>query len=335
MTSSEPDDNRPYTAPENISISLRGFDTEERATAFGNMTAVIIRILSRDINLSHLDGVTFAYDYANALAELDRGTATSTVLTASSGNVVGIAMSPAVLRDGTLKTHIVFEAGLMHGLDDPKHDNFPLALHTLAHECAHVEINHIFDTAFPNVLLRKQHSSLLDGMRSQVILACWDEYAATRICALYGRDPTTGYEETFLTSLNSSRESANKAIIDYRLHCEIPRVFNEACIIYANLMKYSCYHIGNMVGRGLSLESLPNTMNALDGHWYFPYFKKLEDICGRIWGQYGKWEDFTLFDEIGDLLEELLAEGGLHIYPNSDGGFYLDIPFSSETMPQM
>jgi hypothetical protein len=38
------------TAPENISISLRGFDTEEHAHAFGNLVATYVRSLSRYID---------------------------------------------------------------------------------------------------------------------------------------------------------------------------------------------------------------------------------------------------------------------------------------------
>lgn len=62
----------PPTAPENISVSLRGFDTEEHARAFGNLVATYVRSLSRFIDLTALDGITIASDYAQALLELDR-----------------------------------------------------------------------------------------------------------------------------------------------------------------------------------------------------------------------------------------------------------------------
>ena len=68
----------PPTAPENIFISLRGFDTEEHAHAFGNLVATYVRSLSRYIDLTTLDGITIAFDYAQALLELDRGYDTST-----------------------------------------------------------------------------------------------------------------------------------------------------------------------------------------------------------------------------------------------------------------
>ncbi len=72
---------RPATAPENISVSLRGFDTEEHARAFGNLVAAYVRAISRYIDLSTLDGITIAGDYAQALLDLDRGYATTHKLT--------------------------------------------------------------------------------------------------------------------------------------------------------------------------------------------------------------------------------------------------------------
>lgn len=69
--------------------------------------------------------------------------------TPSEGHAIGIAMSPSVLRDGALKSHILLNAHYVATIHDPEHENFDLALHTIAHECVHVEITTKFDTAFP------------------------------------------------------------------------------------------------------------------------------------------------------------------------------------------
>jgi hypothetical protein len=96
---SESDTPRPATAPESISVSLGGFDTEEHARAFGNLLAMYVRELSRQIDLSALDGITVAFDYAQALLDLDRGYATTRKLTPSDGLVYGVAMT---LRSSTM-----------------------------------------------------------------------------------------------------------------------------------------------------------------------------------------------------------------------------------------
>jgi hypothetical protein len=142
----------PPTAPENMSISLRCFDMEEHARAFGDLVATYVRSLSRYIDLTTLDGITIALDYAQALLDLDRGYATSFKLTPSEGIALGVAMTPAVIRDGKIKSHMLFNAGVLLPLEDEKNEFYEQALHTLAHECAHVEVTERFNAAFPGVL---------------------------------------------------------------------------------------------------------------------------------------------------------------------------------------
>ena len=182
----EPSDDaaiNPTTAPENLQISISAFDTEERATEFGMLVGTYVFELSRYFNLSSLDGVTIAYDYRQALLDLDRGYETSHRLTPSDTHAIGIAMTPTVMREGHLKSHIVLDANFLVALKAPDHEEYGLALHILAHECAHVEVTHRFNAAFPRMLLQQAHTNLREVYRWQIILACWDEYAASWLSA--------------------------------------------------------------------------------------------------------------------------------------------------------
>jgi hypothetical protein len=323
----------PPTAPENLSVSLRAFDTEQHAREFGNLIACYARELSRYIDLSGLDGITVAHDYSQALAELDRGYATSHRLTPSEEFVIGIAMTPSVLRDGKLKSHIVLSAELALALENQEGENFSVALHTLAHECAHVEITQRFENAFPGVLLRKRHDNVHDNMRWQVIGACWDEYAATYISAPIGHDPTAWYEECFLTFLKETRPKANGLIKAYRLHGDHSRIMGEVYGAYGELLRSAAYVLGNMAGRNLSLDALPATQAALNGHWFAGYFNRLHEVCKKIFDGYGKWTETASFEALGDLADDLVAEGGLRISVEDGGRVRIDVPFTAETMP--
>jgi hypothetical protein len=53
---------RPQTAPQHFQVSIRGFDTKEKAEEFGYFIIGYVRELSRYINLSGLDGLTVAFD---------------------------------------------------------------------------------------------------------------------------------------------------------------------------------------------------------------------------------------------------------------------------------
>jgi hypothetical protein len=323
----------PPTAPENISISLRSFDTEEHARAFGDLVATYVRTLSRYINLTTLDGITIAFDYTQALLELDRGYETKHKLTPSEGIVLGVAMTPAVIRDGKIKSHMLFNAGVLLPLEDERNEFYEQALHTLAHECAHVEVTERFNAAFPGVLLQSKQPNAHAHYRWEIIKACWDEYAVTQICAPFGQRPTDGYEETFITALAETRSRANALIKAYRSHFNLEQITAEIYGVYGDLLKFASYHLGNMVGLGLTLDDLPKTKAALDGHWFDPYFDKLKQASADIAADYGKWTDRSAFEALGDLADEIVVDGGVIISGHQDdGGFYVDIPFTPETM---
>lgn len=324
----------PPTAPENISVSLRGFDTEEHALTFGNLVATYVRALSRYIDMSALDGITIAFDYTQALLELDRGYDTDHKLTPSDGIAMGVAMTPAVIRDGKVKSHILFNAGVLLPLEDDKNEFFEQALHTLAHECAHVEVTERYNAAFPGVLLQSKSPNLHAHCRSEIIKACWDEYAVTQICAPFGQRPTDGYEETFITALEQTRPQANARIRAYRLHGNLEEVITEVYGAYGELMKFACYHLGNLAGLGLTLEDVPKTIAALNGHWFAPFFDQLKQTCGDIAAQYGEWADRSAFEALGDLADDIVEDGGMTISDHrDDGSFHVDIPFTPQTMP--
>ncbi|MBB5408596.1 hypothetical protein HDG34_002533 [Paraburkholderia sp. HC6.4b] len=323
----------PQTAPESFSVSLRGFDTTDRAERYAECLGHLVRELSSYFDLSGLDGITVAFDYRQALCDLDLGIPTTYQLTPSEGNVVGVAMTPSVLRGGKVKSHIVFNAEYVIALEDPAEEHFDFALHLLAHECAHVDATHQFDKAFPGILLQSRASNVHQTLRWRIIQSCWDEYAATRLSRDIGRNPVHEYEETFIQALGETRETANNAIRAYRLHADVRRVLDDVYGAYGRLMKFACYLLGNMAGTGVGLDDLPNTRTALACHWFAPYFERLGDICQRLAEEYGAWRNQKIFEELGDCADAIAVAGGVNVTPSTNGGVNVSIPFSLETMP--
>ncbi|MEA5097324.1 MAG: hypothetical protein VB032_02175 [Burkholderiaceae bacterium] len=320
------------TAPNGFNICVKGISDEVHATQFGQRVGAFVVELSRYFDLGQLDALTIAHDYPQALLDLDRGYVTSHKLTPSNNDAVGVGMAPAVMRDGQLKSHLVLNAAFILPIEDEEHEYFSLAFHILAHECAHVEATNRFNSAFPGILLQlplPAHAAY----RYDVILACWDEYIACRLCAGFGRDPTDDYESTFLERLIDVRQQANQCIIDYRIHRNIDQVLGDMYRIYGGLMKITSYHLGNLSGRDLSPADMQRTADALYGHWYAGFFDRLRTALEDIADQYGAWTDFAAFDVIGDLVDELIADGGVYITPNSDGSMHVNIPYTPETMP--
>ncbi|MGY2488236.1 hypothetical protein [Cupriavidus sp. CP313] len=325
----------PPTAPERFAVYSRGFESDDHARSIGQFVGEYVRVFSRRFDLSHLDGVTVAYDYAQALRDLDRGYETSHHLTPSEGHAVGVAMTPSVLRDGALKSHIVLNAHFVAAILNQEHEGFRLALHIIAHECAHVEITTTFEAAFPGVLLRQQYSDVRIAFRQQVILACWDEYAATSLSAGIGEDPTDGYEDTFLRHLAEARQVANNHIKQYRIHASVDRVLAEVYGTYGNLLKFAAYHLGNLDGQGIAIADRARTVEALAGHWFAPYFVQLGEACQAIANSYGRWPDQAPFEAIGDIADNLVNLGGVLFRYPEPGQLYIDIPFTADTIPDV
>ena len=150
------------TVPENCMVTVNGLEPEA-ANDLGQNVATIMRVLSSKFDLSGLDGVTVAHDYHGALAALDRGREGLRPLRATHAeHSVGVAMSPTVIRDGAIKTHIVLPLWLMEHVTRPETEEFRTALQVLAHECGHVVEHAAFDRALPGVLLHRTIPSLYD-----------------------------------------------------------------------------------------------------------------------------------------------------------------------------
>ena len=320
----------PTVAP-NLLYTFKGFE-EDRSREVTMTLGNYVHVFSRIWDLSTLDGVTVAYDYKQALLDLDRGYESSHQLTPSDGIGVGIAMTPSVIRDGKLKSHIVLNAGVIEGLMDEQSEWFGSCVHTVAHECAHVEITAFYDRAFPNVLLRAKLENSQELFRSQIILACWDEFAACWHTGTIGYDPTDAYAETFLQTLKVTRENVISSIKAFRTHGIVNRVLTEVYHAYGDILKYASYLLGIMTARGIKIDDLPAVRDALVDHWFHDYFQRLEELCVSLAKQYGEWTDKGAFEAIGDLADELVTNASIHITVQQDGRLYVEIPHTLETL---
>ena len=322
----------PSTAPAGFNVALRAFAHESDALAMGNAIGDVICEIGRVLDLSALDGVTVAYDYEAALAQLNRGYETTHRLTPTRGHATGVAMSPAVMRDGLVKTHMVFHAPYVELLLSEDHEQLAGPIHLIAHECAHVEATSKFDRAFPGTLLQRQILDVLTNLRWQVIKATWEEYAVCRSCANYGSDPLDGYEETFLNCCATARDRANDLIRAYRLHGEHSRVMFEVYGLYGDLMKFAAYYLGTLDGQGIDGSSRKRANELLAGHWFEPFYRRLHDACGVVFDQYGRWTDQTSFERLGDLSQDLVQDGGVRIERIGDD-VRIFVPLTASTMP--
>jgi hypothetical protein len=335
-------ENEPDLLPENLTIpinlqfSARAFADEDHAKKSINKLHSVLSVISQSIDLSNLDGVTIAFDYDNALAELDRGYETNFKLTATKDVAVGVAMAPSVIRNGKIKTHLVLNANyVLNILDEPgqETDYFWQSLHTVAHECAHVEVTAAFDKSFPGHLLQKAYNNILDNMRWQVILAIWDEYAVCRIVGSIGHDPAPGYLETLVQVLENTRNHCFELIKAYRTHGDVGQVVTEVYGKLGDLLKYSSYFLGAVAAHE-NPNTHPITLTKVEEfEWFRPFYESLIEMHAKLWQQFGKWENQVNFEALGDHLEKIAENIGIEASRQSREQIHFNIPYRSESMP--
>lgn len=321
------------TTPTDLTALARNYAREEDARAIASNVLELISIFGQHMDLRTLDGVTLDYDYAEALKTLDRGVETSSELTASKEWGLGVAMTPAVLRDGSLKSHILFNAAILEGLmDEPDSEACQEVVHIIAHECAHVEINAIKDRQFPEVILRYRPKTWYEGLRLEVIEASWDEYEACRVSACFGAPPSESYQSIFLNILSEAGPNVREAILKCRHDADYDALLIEAQRNIGNLVKYTSYVLGTADGLNQDVEmDLPEISAALEGHWFSPFFLRIRDTHRDLSERYGQWENLVEFEPIADIWLEMLANRGVEVTPQEDGTMYVNIPFRADT----
>jgi len=320
----------PLTVAENISISLKDFASSEHAEKFGHIIANTVCTISRILDLERLDGITVAFNYEDALLQLDRGCQISRPLSRTSdGHNVGIAMAAAVLRTGVVKAHILLWAPTVLALESSSNEGFWPALYILAHECGHVEDLKLRDVCFPGTILQNQITDPEKVILERFVEVLWEEYAACRACAIFGKAQTAIIEKSFIEVLIDSRKRANAAILSYRFHRSIERVLEEACVPLCEPLRLAAYLFGHLDGLNTSLDDAPHARDLLSGSSYVSFINRLRDVLRGLWSNRGHWTSIDEFDPLRSIVRDLLEDCGIFLQLQADGSLYINIPYRS------
>lgn len=315
------------TLPASFTSSLLGFADEAAAHRLNDAVVAYLKRISELVDLSTLDGMTIAYDYYAALADLDRGVEGVRPLQATQEPfATGVAMTPSVMRDGQPKSHMVFFAPLLEPLLDPEHPEFRFAVHLLAHEAAHVEVKGILDAAFPGRTLKHRISGFVAGFREQVIEACWEEYGACLLCAWSSDDEVEkGYADTLLKTGCAWRPAARAAVEASFVDNDWERVATEVATACAGVLRYGAYLLGHLHGSNAVLADRPEVCRKLAQLGLLNVLEALEVALQAIANEYGSWKGRASFEVLGDLLESMVGMCGVVMTPTPDGGARVNV----------
>ncbi|HDR2796285.1 MULTISPECIES: hypothetical protein [Enterobacter] len=308
-----------------FNLSISGYNKEEDARKVGDNVGEVIRALSKFIDLSYLDGVTISYFYENALLTLDRGIETDTKLQPSSGDVVGVAMTPMVLRNGAVKSHIVLNAAFIEGIldDDFRGDSFQQALAIIAHECGHVSNCGALDRSFPGRALNHRYTDVHENLRGECWLSVIEEYCATRITGTIGFDNNKLYEETFIGFAEKLHSNILNAKMEFRFHHNVDKVLNEVYELITTALKLAAYYLGDCEAKGIDYAS-SDFLKRKNILWLHSYIESLNKTCLEIFDGYGKWMSTSEMELISDVLDNIAKDCGIVIRKVGEG-FWVDV----------
>ena len=320
------------TVPASISVRLEGASEAELNELWGKM-AVCVGAISERIDLATLDGITVSADYVRALANLDRGVDVlendNRLMPTRDTNSVGVAMTPTLLKGGSLKSHMVFEYNHICGIGrNTDSREYRAAFHTLAHECAHVEASSKFDAAFPGVLLHRcpdLWSALDEAKWKYATDPCWQEYVVCRRVSEFAGDAVEGYIHVLLNIARDAEDEADRMFEECLEDRDYGKVFYGLFGLYGKVMKYSCYVLGTVHGLGLGIEDVPKLDRALADSWFRTYLDRLGECGKALYASYGTWRDYQTFEAFGDLLEEIVAKKGVRAVPHRHEYLYVTL----------
>ena len=292
---------RETTLPD-VTITMVGFAKETDAQNLANILRGFLIFFGKLMNLSSLSRVWVSYDYENTLLSLNRGDEIRTKLTPTQDDVaVGIAMTPASVEDGAVKSVMVFNANYLYALTQPDNEEiqpvYKLMLYIVAHECGHVHDVGMKVRSLPDSWLNLSQGTY-DETLFKVAEGSWSEYIASRLSAfMTPAELTSNYEMTFCDQVEKGLLAIRTSIRQYRMHKDLTRVLSECSYVVRKVFLYAGYLFGQLDGFNMSFaDSAPKAASLL---FSYPELQRIVEEAHReleaLYASYGKWTDLGVF----------------------------------------
>lgn len=307
------------TASYNLSIT--GFD-KESGEALNKIIQLIIEALAPPLDLSGLDGITITPDYAAALLELDRGREGLAPLTPSETFASGVAMTPAVFRQGKVKSHVIIHADCIAPLIDPDDELHDEARYLLVHELAHVHDRSNYDKCFPGEILQAPVPHTLDGLIGPIAEKCWSEFIACFLSgAIYPKE-IDKFEEVFLENLQTAASSLPEEVAKYLATSDHSQFMQSGIHFLGPLATHASYLIGH--AKALHLPAKKNSANTIREITKFEFlepFENISDALDEMFEAYPKWTDKEVYRPLINAVLDCFEWANIYVSETPEGPF--------------
>ena len=328
----DPEDLPPVRLQENLQMQVNGFE-EELGKTVGNEIVYLIRELSRYWPLDNLAGVTVAYDYEAALAELDRGFGSQMPPPQATNDEElgqGSAMAVTVKRDGICKSHVVLGPHVVAMLSSEEEADRAAGCKLVAHELAHVADHEFKRRALGEVYL-KTVDELIPDPKEQYVWELshfiWDEYYASRMSVGFDPDGDPFEDELFESCYIAFGDRMRNARREYHWN---RMSLEDFLIILKHNLRMLLLSAGYLFGLSDGLEKkmdviAPKSAPLLEddlGQSIMRFYK----VLLALWERDSAWESYDEFLALNGTAEALLNDLDLYVHTTDDGQVYIDIP---------
>lgn len=310
-----------------IQYRRSGYASDADANAASaRVASVIDEIVSElELSLAGLDGVTIAFDYDSALAQLDRGFDSSSSLTRTKDDIgEGCAMAPLVMRNGCVMTHLVLSAFIVPLIDAPQ--SGVSGKYIIAHELSHVHENFFRNRALPNTLLALKIVQPDEAFLFEVADACWGEYVACYLSASVHPEQGKLYEVTLVDLLEKAKNEILGAKKKWMNDHDFADAWRRVGGTVASLLKYFSYLLGHARGLDKQITDVaPKASQLLESNtWLAPWVSKLNDVLSNMLKTFETWNSVEVFEPLKAVARGLLEDCGVKI-SDANGSLYVFI----------
>jgi hypothetical protein len=300
----------------------------ERASTLIRLHAEVQQDCHPWMSFKNLTEISFYDDYEQGLRDASNTDAAIRPTREEGGFSVGM-----LVRGGKdLTSKLVMHSSVAHGFLSEDVDHGDFATRVIRHELCHVH-----DNSFKmSLILRDELENardVLEGRFLSMAESLWAEYFANK----YSYGPWSKPEHDFelvIGAIQAVGAEIQAAIIEYRTSGDLDSLLALSEQKIRFLVQCFGYALGQVAALHKPIEVLsPDLANALESKGLRVYwdlaFDKLEtlDKSRPNWNSY--WE-ITMLIEVA---KGVMAAHGLRYSLLPDGGLYVDVPYSPETLP--
>lgn len=312
-------------SPPNYQLTFSGWADQETPQLIVEKIKPLVSYMAGRYSLDLLDGMTFAMDYENVLATMDRGFEAPPIATASLTYGVGCGLPVGVLRDGIYKVRIVFRGGIAQLLLADDEAQRRMAEQIVVFQLANVAFKGMVDAAFADKPL-SQSEPWIDTLRKELMGYAVGSYFAARESSTFSPGNERAGRELLTGAIEDARKIIMEERLSYRFHGDLRKFLAIVQQQVAPILKFAAELAGHMDGidaadgADMELKELLGRVNL--GTW-FDQFRL--DLRAQL-NENRRWESVEAFQEINYHAERVLWAFGVFPWTTPDGQNRVDIP---------